>query len=198
MPGGISLATSQERMMRVSWVFASGYQIDPGLDIEKFKLVGPTWGSWKTWRSCSTDNVVCHDLSKAQDLIKRAFQAVCNFYVPRAHYQDLSRPIGIKLYDGEFAREIIDLEDVISMHLAADSSDIVLLAGFDFSQRERLPDRLENHRINNYHNLIRGVISQRDLVQWVAVDHPKKFDDLYQNLTNLTCDTMENALQLLI
>jgi len=198
MLGGIPMESSQERMMRISWVFASGYQIDPGQDIEKFKLIGPTWGSWKTWRSCSTDNVVCHDLAKSQDLIKRAFQAVCNFYVPRRHYQDLSRPIGIKLYDGEFTHDVNDLEDIIAMHLAADTSDIVLLTGFDFSDQEKTPDRLTNHRIHNYHGLIRGVIGQRDLVQWVAVDHPKKLGDLYQNLPNLTCDTMENALQLLI
>ena len=184
--------------MRVNWVIASGYQLDPALDPDQLKLVGPIWGSWHTWRSCSTDNVICNDFSKSRELLDRAFQAVCNFYVPRKFYQDLGRPIGLKLYDGEFGQDIDHLEDIVAMHLAASVSDIVLLLGFDFGEIQLPENQLKKHKNINRHRLIRSIIAADDRIQWVAVDHPSELDKSYQNLPNLTCDTMENALKLLI
>ena len=184
--------------MRVNWVVASGHQLDPTLDPDQLKLVGPIWGSWRTWRSCSTDNVICNDFAKARELLDRAFQAVCNFYVPEKFYQNLGRPIGLKLYDGEFNQEIDFLEDIIAMHLAASMSDIVLLLGFDFSEIRPVDDKLQQHRNTNRLGLIHSAITADDRIQWVSVDHPAKMDKRYQNLPNLTCDTMENALKLLI
>ena len=184
--------------MRVNWVVSSSYQLDPVADPEKLKLVGPIWGSWRTWRSCSTDNVICYDFAKSRELIDRAFQAVCNFYVPRKYYQDLARPVGVKLYDGEFNHDIDFPEDIIALHLAAGSADIVLLLGFDLGEISIPDDQYRKHQIQNQHGLIRSVISSNDSIQWVAVDHAGQFDKSYQNFPNLTCDTMENALKLLI
>ena len=184
--------------MRVNWVVSSTYQLDPTADPEKLKLVGPIWGSWRTWRSCSTDNVICYDFAKSRELIDRAFQAVCNFYVPRKYYQELNRPVGLKLYDGEFEHDINFPEDIVALHLAAGSSDIVLLLGFDLGEIFLPEDRYQKHRTQHQHGLIRSAISSQDAVQWVLVDHPRKLDLSYENLPNLTCDTMENALQLLI
>jgi hypothetical protein len=184
--------------MRVNWVLASTYQLDPVRDPEHLKTVGPIWGSWHTWRSCGTDNVVCHEFAKSRELIQRAFQAVCNFYVPRQFYQDLGRPIGIKLYDGNFQDDVDHIEDIVSMHLAASVSDIVLLLGFDLAERDLPQDRLERHRFRNYRGLLKSVIAAQDRVQWVAVDHAGKLEPSLGELSNLTCDTMQNALQLLI
>ena len=184
--------------MRVNWVVSSTYQLDPTLDPEKLKLIGPIWGSWRTWRSCSTDNVICYDFAKSRELIDRAFQAVCNFYVPRKYYQDLGRPVGLKLYDGEFAHDIDFPEDIISLHLAAGSSDIVLLLGFDFGKIATPADRYQSHQIQHQHGLMRSAISSSDMVQWVLVDHPMELDKSYQNIANLARDTMENVLKLLI
>jgi len=184
--------------MRVNWVIASNYHMDPTVDPDRLKMVGALWGSWRTWRGCSTDNVICYEFSKAKELLDRAFQAVCNFYVPRKFYQDLGRPVGLKLYDGEFNQEIEFPEDVISMHLAASVSDIILLLGFDFSEIQFPEDRLQKHKITNRHGLIRSIISADDRIQWVAVDRATDLDKTYQNLPNLTCDTMANALKLLI
>lgn len=184
--------------MRVNWIFADSYQNGPAVDIELIKSIGSTWGSWRTWRSCNTENVICHDRAKAQELIGRAFQAVCNFYVPKKHYQDLNRPVGVKLYDGDFTQELDHLEDIISMHLVAGVSDIVLLVGFNFGTPAATDDQFEQHKLRNYHGLMRSTIVNSETVQWVAVDHPAEMDKAYQNLPNLTCDTMKNVLQLLI
>ena len=184
-------------MMRVNWVIAAGHQIDPGLDLDQLKNIGPSWGSWKTWRSCSTDNVICHDLAKSKELVSRAFQAVCNFHVPRSFFQDLGRPMGLKLYDGDYKQQVESIEDIIAMHFAAANSDIVLMLGFDLSKPHTTEDRFEQHRITNYHGLIRSTIANAPETQWVAVDHTQSLDKAYQNLPNLTCDQMENVLKLL-
>ena len=183
--------------MRVHWAVAAGYAIDPGLDLEQLKSVGPIWGSWKTWRSCGTDNVICHDRTKARELLDRAFHAVCNLYVPRAHYEFLQRPLGVKLYEGDFQQEMDEIEDVIAMDLAASSADLVLLLGFDLGIIVKTDDAMTNHRSTNRHGLIRSRIASSPEVQWVAIDLPSQLDKSYSNLTNLTCDKMESVLKLL-
>lgn len=182
--------------MRVNWVFAHDYNLPPDLDIEDVKRVGASWGSWTTWRGCSTDNVICNDFARAKSLIGRAFQAVCNFYVPRHLYQDLSRPLGVKLYDGDFALETDHIEDIVSVHLASQSSDIVLLTGFRLAM-ESCNDALQAHCARNYHGMLRSALTGAGQVQWVAVDHAPDLDPAYQSLDNITCDTMANVLQLL-
>jgi hypothetical protein len=184
--------------MKINWIVSSDYRLDPTIDPEKIKTVGPVWGSWKTWRSCATDNVLCHDLSKSKELIMRGFHDQCNFYTHKDYFAELGRPLSVKLYDGQFSESVDDIEDIISMHLAGSAADIVLLVGFDFSKPSVPSDKFEAHKIRNYHGMIRSVISNTQNTQWVVIDHPEKLDKIYQNLPNLTCDTMENALKLLI
>jgi len=198
MPGRIQLAEHKGTIMRINWVFAANYQIDPTVDITQIKNIGATWGSWKTWRSCETDNVICDDLAKGQDLLKRAFQAVCNFYLPRRHYQDLGRPVGTRLYDGEFNELVDDIEDIIALHLVAGISDIVLLKGFDLRQPPVIEDRYEKHRVQNRLGLTRSAILNNPEVQWVLVDHPGKLDKGFEDIANLTCDSFQNVIQLLV
>ena len=66
------------RIMRINLVYASAYQKPEKLTIDSIKDVAPTWGSWKTWRSYATDNVVCHDLGHARELLQRSLQSTCN------------------------------------------------------------------------------------------------------------------------
>lgn len=185
-------------MMQVKWIFQNDYKIDPVLDLDAMKSAGPFWGSWKTWRSCGTDNVICHDFVKARELINRNFQSQCNFYVPAKHYQALDRPAQVKLYDGDFDRDLDDIEDVIACHLASAQSEIILLIGFDFSESPLISDRLQNHKYQNRLNLLQSIMKSQSQVQWVIVDHFKPLETRFQNSPNITCDTMANVLQLLI
>ena len=184
-------------MMRINWVFAETYQIDPVIDIDAVKNVGPTWGSWRTWRSCATDNVICYDYKKAQELLTRAFQSVCNFYVPKKHYQDLNRPMGVKLFEGDFEQEVAHKEDIVALHIIAPVSDIVLMLGFDLGTQSVPSTNIDVHRLKNYHGMINSVIRNHPDVQWVLIDHDRSLDKAYQNLPNLTVDNLENALKLL-
>jgi hypothetical protein len=183
--------------MKIAWVTASGYQFDPSVSLEQIKSVGPIWGSWQTWRGCNTDNVICNNQRKSRELLDRAFQAVCNFYVPRSLYEPLARPVGVKFYDGEFSSEVDDIEDIISLHLAASQSDIVLMLGFTWTLPKDIEDRLERHKLANRHGLMRGAIDGMPNVQWVAVDSGE-MDKSYQSLSNLTSDSLPNVLQLLV
>lgn len=183
--------------MKINWVAAEGYSLDPGIDAESMKNVGPIWGSWTTWRSCSTDNVICSNRSKAADLIKRSFQKNCNFYVPEQFNQDLGRPVGVKLFGGKFDEEVTSLDNIISMHLASDTGEIVLLLGFNLTPIVGPNLLFEQHKIKNYYGLMRSLFVTKTDVQWVLVDHPPTLDKNFQNLPNLTCDTLGNVLQLL-
>ena len=180
--------------MNVSWVLADTFVLDPVLDIKEIKEIGPLWGSWKTWRACQTDNVVCHELNKAGELLKRNFQNTCNFYIPNVNWVKLDRPENVHLYEGSFVDEF-QPEEIIGMHLAGSQSDIVLLLGFDLTEKERNPNRLLEHQAQAYRALVINAIENSD-AQWVLVDHPVSVMKKMSRLPNLVVDTMENCLEL--
>lgn len=183
--------------MNITWVVATGYQIDPAVDLDIMKNIGPIWGSWSTWRSCGTDNVVCHNLSKARELLQRDFQKNCNFYTSEQYHSDLGRPTGVKYYGGKFDQEVDHIEDIVSMHLATAASEVVLMLGVDLPPMAELLDRFELHKLRNRYGLTRSLIAGNPNTQYVLIDHQKKLEKTFRDLTNLTCDTLENVLKLL-
>jgi hypothetical protein len=183
--------------MNISWILANGLIPDPELDLNKLKEIGPFWGGWQTWRSCGTDNVICNDFDRAQSLLVRKFNEDCNFYIPNTIYQKLDHPTAVKLYDGTTELDLENKEEIIAMHLAGSQSDIVLLLGFDWQLKPKIPDRLQEHRAQNYRTLIKQAIAENDQVQWVLIDHPLELMFELKNLPNITQDTLANALKLL-
>lgn len=183
--------------MNVAWVLAEGFVLDPLFDIEQLKSIGSFWGGWRTWRSNATDNVVCFDQSQASDLIARSFHKNCNLFIPKSAYQFLNRPSGVKMFDGEFQHDVEHKDDIISMHLASGQSDIILLLGFDFSEQQRLEDRLLEHQAHNYRQLTKQVILSNPEVQWVLIDHPISVRKDLIEVSNLTSDTLTNVIDML-
>lgn len=183
--------------MKISWVLSEYTWIDHKIDINALKDIGSFWGSWKTWRNCSTDNVVCNDLGHARNLISRKFNEACNFYIPERFYIDLERPDNVKLFGGQFNFELDCPDDVISMQLASTQSDIVLLYGFDWSPAPKKQDRLDEHRAQNYRTAIKHAIEDMPSVQWVLIDHAETLMPEIKNLENLTVDTLSNVLSML-
>ena len=180
--------------MEISWVISEDYN-DPIVKSEKLKEIGSTWGSWKTWRSWSTDNVLCADNTKAQDLIKRAFHSVCNFYIPQKSYIFLNRPTGVKVFEGDFPDDFTKQEDVIAIHLCS-QSELVLCMGFDL-QEVTETDPKAKFLAKSYETAIRAVIKNNPNTQFVFIDHPGELDKSLKDLENISCDTYENVLQLL-
>jgi len=182
-------------MMKVSWIAAAATDArsDWGHYPQDMKTVGPIWGSWRTWLNFGTDNVICHDPAKTRELMGRAFHAVCNFYVWRANITSTTTPPGIHLYDGSYRHDCPDIEDIVAMHLAASTSDMVLLLGFDLARQTVAPD---NDGQRDRRGMIRSIIGSTPC-QWVAIDHDRDLDPSFANLANCTRDTMENVLRLL-
>jgi hypothetical protein len=183
--------------MNISWILANDLIPDPELDLNKLKEVGPFWGGWQTWRSCSTDNVICNDFDRAQSLLARKFNESCNFYIPNTIYQSLNRPEKVKLYDGTTDLDLENKEEIIAMHLAASQNDIVLLFGFDWQPKLKNPDRLLEHRAQNYRTLIKQAIIENSQVQWVLIDHALDLMVEIKDLPNLTQDSMSSVLKML-
>jgi hypothetical protein len=80
-------------------------------------------------------------------------------------------------------------DDIVALHLASNRVDIVLMLGFDLTRIDP-----KNH---HYLGHVLSVIKQHPDTQWVLVDHPAEFDKNFQDLANLTCDSLGNVLQLL-
>jgi hypothetical protein len=191
------MASIKEYGMKISWILSNSLVLDPTVDIDQLKNIGAFWGSWRTWRSCQTDNVICHDMAKANELIKRAFHAVCNFYIPNSIYASLDRPTGVKLYEGDFIHDVDRHEEIVAMHLVASASEIVLMMGFDFSEPVKNLDKLVEHRETNYRNLTKQAMIDNPNTQWVMVDHPAEFRKDLQKVANLSRDSLENVIGML-
>jgi len=181
-------------MMNINWLIGDSTNLDPTVDLLKLKKIGSFWGSWRTWRGYQTDNVICHDVAKAQELIDRQFYQKCNFYISNSAYQTLGRPENVKLYEGDFIHDIKNHEEIVGMHLVASVSDVVLLLGFDFTEKNALPDKLEQHRAINYRNLVNEAIKNNPSVQWVIVEHPAEIRKDLLELSNLGTDTLSNII----
>lgn len=182
--------------MNISWVVADNIVLDPLADVVAMKEIGPIWGSWRTWRSCATDNVICHTHSRAEELIKRGFATSCNFYIPNSIFAGLNRPDNVRLYEGSFVDDF-QPEEIVAIHLAATASDIVLLLGFDWCEVDVSTDKLVAHRQHVYRTLVKSAINSNPTVQWVLVDHTGDIMPALADLPNLTKDTMAAALSLL-
>jgi len=182
--------------MNISWVMSDSVELDPTQDIGSLKQVGALWGSWRTWRACETDNVICHDQTKAVELIKRNFQTHCNFYIPNSIYHNIDRPEGVRLYQGEFVHDVIQQEEIVAVHLAAAASEIVLLLGFDLTELVPDSDRLKTHQAHHHRNLLRQAIKDNQQVQWVVVDHLGPLDPNLINLPNISLDSLQTVLTL--
>ena len=133
----------------------------------------------------------------ARELLKRKMNEMCNMYVPLSIYAELDRPRGVRLYEGSFTFEIDNKDELISIHLVSGQSDVVLLVGFDWTERPKSADRLTAHRATNYERFIRDAISSNPAVQWVLVDHEGEVHPELAEFENLTKDTLENVIELL-
>jgi hypothetical protein len=184
--------------MNIQWVLADNLILDPTVDLDRMKRGGAFWGSWKTWRAYNTDNVICHDMNKAQELIKRSFQTTCNFYIPNSTYLALNRPSGVRLYEGDFmGNNVAHQDEIVAMNLAASISDVVLLLGFDFSETPPLSDKLEDVKAKHYRGLVHQAIKSKPDVQWILVDHKEEIRSELASLPNFGRDTFDNVLAIL-
>jgi hypothetical protein len=183
--------------MKTCWVLSESTEPN-AVDAKILSNVAETWSTVECWRDYHTDNVVCHDLKQAIDLVRRAFHAVTTLYVPREHYTELGRPIGVKLYEGKFKDNAVEnKEDIVMLNLVSTLNDIVLLYGFDLSPVDKNIDILEQRFKKAYRHNIATIIKSNPDVQYVLVDYQHDLADNLQGLENLTSDTLSAVTELL-
>jgi hypothetical protein len=183
--------------MKVSWVIS---QITPPAfaDPELIRSIGPAWGSWHTWKNYKTDNIICTDLTEAKMLMQRAMHAVTNFYIPRDFYSELGRPVGLKMFDGQFKGPAHkNKDDVVALNLTAQTSDIVLMLGFNLAPIET-EDKIEKVIEQAYQMNVRSVIRDNLNVQFVLVEYQHELAKVFTELENLTQDGLQAVIEMLL
>ena len=83
------------------------------------------------------------------------------------------------------------------MNLAASICDVVLLIGFDWSEKPKNKDKLKEVQVRNYRGLVHQAIKSTPHVQWILVDHNEDINKDLSELPNLDKDTLNNVLDLL-
>jgi hypothetical protein len=184
--------------MRINWVVADATIIPPDIDVAALKDIASIWGSWRTWRGCGTDNVICNDAGKARELLKRKMNEMCNMYIPDSIYVELDSPNAVRMYGGQFTFEIDNQDELIAIQLVSTQSDIVLLLGFDWADKPISTDRMAAHRATNYRRFVMDTIQNSPGIQWVLVDHQGDVMPELANFENLSQDTLENVMLLLL
>ena len=184
--------------MNVCWVLSD--DISGGfISREVLTSIAPIWGSINTWRDYQCDNTVCYDFDTAQKMIKRALHAVTHFYIPKNDYSALGRPVGVKLFEGEFADlAVANKEDIITMNLVADNHDIVLMLGFDLTPVDVDLDEAEQRMLKAYRHNIKTIITDNPTTQFVLVNYDMDLADNLKDIDNLTKDTVDAVIDLLI
>lgn len=183
--------------MRICWVLGQEIQ-DEELDAAIISEVAPSWGSWSTWKKFKTDNCICTDTGEAQELIKRAFHAVCNLYIMQDSYIQVGSPQGVKLFNGKFQGEQVDnKDDIVALNLAAPNHDIVLMSGFNFSPIKTKNKIAAFSREEYYFNIIE-LIKANSTVQFVLVDYTHELASWLEDLENLSFDTISSVESLLV
>ena len=191
------MENSKGSRMRINWVVADRTVLPSDVNVADLKDIAAIWGSWRTWRGCGTDNVICNDATHARDLIKRRMNKQCNLYIPNAVYTQLDRPSSVRLYEGQFTFEIDNPDELIGIQLVSGQSDIVLLMGFDWRNKPVTEDRLAAHRAANYRRFVQDAIAATPAVQWVLIDHAGPIGSDLAHLGNLTQDSLESVIELL-
>jgi hypothetical protein len=184
--------------MNVCWVLSQ--DIPKGfVKYEVLTSVGPIWGPLSKWREYQSDNTVCYDLREAKQMINRAFHAVTHFYVPKDQYIDLGRPVGVRLFEGEFKdNAVANKEDIILMNLVSSSNDIVLMLGFNLSPVSKNLDAIEQRFEKAYRHNIKTIIKDNPNTQFVLVNYEDELAENFEDLDNLTIDTVDSVVDLLI
>lgn len=150
------------------------------VDADKLRDIGPLYGSWTTWKEHRTDNVVCTDLTKAYELMAKAFHAVCNFHIPQKFREEAGTLPRVNHFD--YNVDAVNSDDLSATYVACtQDSAVVLLVGFDFAKKDA--------------NLV-DLFKKFNKVQFVGVSETvEKVSKSYAKIENVTFDTLENVLK---
>lgn len=183
--------------MNVCWIISQDIAPDL-LDPKIIKDTGTSWGSWMTHIAYNTDNCICSDAMESNALLQHSFQKTCTLYITKDSYTKLKQPQNVNIFDGQFSNdEIINKDDIIALNLAVPGSDLVLLAGFDFTPLLTTDEKeTRDARLEYYFN-VRAIILAHAETQFVLVECDGDLASWVLELDNVTLDTVESVKSLL-
>ena len=88
-------------------------------------------------------------------------------------------------------------DEIIAMNLAASVSEVVLLIGFDWSQKLQPADKFLEIKAKNYQGMISNAVRSMTNTQWILVDHPGDITPELAVLPNLGQDSLANVFAIL-
>lgn len=176
--------------MNISWILAEHAILPANVSPNTLNSVAPIWSSWRNIRSYKADNAVCYDSNRAKQLLDLDWHQLCNLYVP-TDLQQKTKKSPVYAFGGTFDQDIVSHDDIVCCHLAASNNQVVLLLGFDLTKHNTKPSQIL------YADLMYTTIETYPNTQWVLVNHSNDLQDRFRSLTNLTCDSMDNVLNLL-
>lgn len=177
--------------MNIAWVLAEHSLLPADVPNDLMRQLAPIWGSWRNIRGFGVDNAICYDSAQSHRLLDQGYADLCNLYVSLEVKKDVENP-RVKVFGGSLDFDIDSRDDIVSLHLAASTNQIVLLIGFDLAEIKNSTQKRQD-----YLELVYQTMNQYPGVQWVVVDHPQPLWSKLQGLSNITCDSMTNVLNLL-
>jgi hypothetical protein len=182
--------------MRINWALSHVFVTCDDLDWQRIQNCAPTWsGAGK--KAITAQNTICSDPATCLQLLKSAAYTRTNIYVPHDFWQAQGQPAVARVFQGTPYPNIANVDDIIALHLAAAHSDIVLMLGFDFCLKPGAIDAKTAKVMQDYHGLLRSLIVNSPETQFVAIDQPEILSPSYQDIANLTCDTLQAVLTLM-
>jgi len=178
------------------WIVQKDYDPNKHIGFEKMKTVCPIWGSWESWRTCVTDNIIVEDFSDARRLLDRELNTKTNMWTHEENFDLLGRPETLSLHNITIDKSLRDKNDLVAMALAAARHDLVLCAGFDLSFNGQETDKLERHEQKRYLSAVANIVRGFNQTQFVFIDLPTDPAENFDDLPNFTCDNIENVLLL--
>lgn len=182
--------------MEYCWVAQKNHDPSKNIGFEKMKAVCPIWGSWESWRTCATDNIIVEDFSDARRLLDREINTKTNLWTHEENFDLLGRPESLSLHNITIEKSLRDKNDLVALALAGARHDLVMCVGFDLSFNEQETDKLERHEQKSYLTAIANILKGFNQTQFVFIDLPSDPPENFTELPNFTCDNIENVLAL--
>lgn len=174
--------------MKIAIIFANGFTTGKASPT-MLRKVGNLWGDMDTHKAWATDNVVCVNNEAARLAINMGVHERCNFFINDTNFETVGKIKNVRYYSGTFPGEFSRPEEVISMNLAANYFDLVILLGFDLDESET-QDQI------NYIAAVKAAVTQAPEVQWVAIPLRKNVSKVFDELDNFTVDNLDNVINL--
>jgi|ETNvirnome_6_100_1030635.scaffolds.fasta_scaffold06114_6 hypothetical protein len=197
--------------MNIAWVLSQSITLkDASIDPKVMGDIGPIWGTWESWKEFQTDNVISTNIELSQQLVEKAFHAVCNLWVDEQHFEYIGSPKKVHTFKhnikGHFgpAGKNFTPANIINLELASRAYDLLVVVGFDiYTPHSRTDLAVDGREVRDskhrYLMQLIKIIKKNPNVQYVFADVVpcKNVYKPFKQLENFTVDSNDNVVKFL-